>query len=202
MTAMKGIISGVIGAVAFAMFLFMVNASPLLSIIAGGVCYGASFLILRYLFSGNTEIEIDSVSEDFYRSTIKEGRKKFILIKNEIENINDVQIRRQGNEIIDKMNKMFAEVEDEPKKVKLIRDVFTYYLDGLLKILQKFNEISKNSTRNDIYNKTYAQMLENLEKLNQFFDSVLHKLLEDELTDLNVEFQVLNKMLKVEGIEK
>lgn len=202
MTAMKGIISGVIGAVAFATFLFVVNASPLLSIIVGGVCYGASFLVLRSLFSGNTEIEIDSVSEEFYRSTIKEGRKKFTLIKNEIENINDVQIRRQGNEIIDMLNKIFAALEEDPKDVKIIRDFFTYYLDVLVKILQKFNQITKNSTKNDIYNKAYTQMSENLNMLNKFFDSVLHKLMEDEFTDLDVELQTLNKMLKVEGIEK
>ena len=45
-------------------------------------------------------------------------------------------------------------------------------------------------------------MNQHLDSLKKIFEDKLNKLLEDDFMDLDIELQMLNKMMKAEGIEQ
>ena len=86
--------------------------------------------------------------------------------------------------------------------MKAVRQFFTYYLDALLNILRKSNQISKNGLKSDELARIHAQINQHLDSLKKIFEDKLNKLLEDDFMDLDIELQMLNKMMKAEGIEQ
>ena len=86
--------------------------------------------------------------------------------------------------------------------MKAVRQFFTYYLDALLNILRKSNQISINGLKSDELARIHVQMNQHLDSLKKIFEDKLNKLLEDDFMDLDIELQMLNKMMKAEGIEQ
>jgi 5-bromo-4-chloroindolyl phosphate hydrolysis protein len=202
MTLLKGILSGSIGAIVFITFLFVINIGFLVSAIAGFVSFGATLLIFNSLSQSNTTIEVQSASDQFYRNALKEGYQKVDEIRLEVQKINDLKMKEQGEELIEICDKIFRKLEEDPKDMKAVRQFFTYYLDALLNILQKSNQISNNGLKGDEVARIHAQINQHLDSLKKIFEDKLNKLLEDDFMDLDIELQMLNKMMKAEGIEQ
>jgi hypothetical protein len=68
--------------------------------------------------------------------------------------------------------------------------------------LRKSNQISKNGLKSDELARIHIQMNQHLDSLKKIFEDKLNKLLEDDFMDLDIELQMLNKMMKAEGIEQ
>ena len=82
----------------------------------------------------------------------------------------------------------------------MIRQFFTYYLDALLTILQKYNQIARNRIKGNDIVEMEDRVKQNLELLQDLFTSTWNKLLEDDFINLDIELQTLQKMLKSEGV--
>ena len=202
MSLIKGIVSGIIGAIVFIIFLFMLDIGFIVSIIAGSVTFAAILLIFHSLFSKTVELEIETVSDEFYQNILNEGYKKIESIQHEVKNTKNQVIQQYGTEILEICGKIFENLEENPKDVKAIRQFFTYYLDALFTIFQKYNQIAKNGLKGEEQVKIDEQMTHNLEMLKELFHSQLKKLLEDDFMDLDTELQTLNKMMEMEGIRR
>ena len=202
MSLIKGIVSGIIGAIVFIIFLFMLDIGFMVSIIAGSVTFAAILLIFHSLFSKTVELEIETVSDEFYQNILNEGYKKIESIQYEVKHTKNQVIQQYGTEILEICGKIFKNLEENPKDVKAIRQFFTYYLEALLTIFQKYNQIAKNGLKGEEQVKIDEQMTQNLEMLKELFHSQLKKLLEDDFMDLDTELQTLNKMMEMEGIRR
>jgi 5-bromo-4-chloroindolyl phosphate hydrolysis protein len=201
MSLLKGMLSGIIGAIVFITFLFVINTGFLISGIAGFISFGAALLIFHSLSQPNTSIDVQTTSDEFYQNTLEEGYQKVEKIRLEVQKINDLKMKSQGEELVEICDKILQKLKEDPKDMKAVRQFFTYYLDALLNILQKSNQISKNGLKGEEVTRIHIQMNQHLDSLKKIFEDKLNKLLEDDFMDLDIELQMLNKMMKAEGIE-
>ena len=109
-------------------------------------------------------------------------------------------IQKDGIEILEICESIFKNLEENPTDIKVIRQFFTYYLDALLTIFQKYNQIAKSGMKGEKQVQIHEQMTQNLGLVKELLHSKLKKLLEDDFMDLDTELQTLNKMMEMEGI--
>ena len=200
MGLIKGMVSGVIGAIIFIIFLFMLDIGVMVSILAGIISFAATLLIFHSLTSKTTELEMESVHDEYYQTILNEGYEKIKLIQTEVGNIKNQGIQKDGIEILEICGSIFKTLEESPTDIKVIRQFFTYYLEALLTIFQKYNQIAKSGIKGEKQDRIHEQMTQNLGMVKELLHSQLKKLLEDDFMDLDTELQTLNKMMEMEGI--
>ena len=200
MSLIKGMVSGVIGAIIFIIFLFILDIGMVVSILAGIVSFAATLLIFHSLTSKTIEMEMDSVHDEYYQTILNEGYEKIKSIQSEVNNIKNQGIQKDGMEILEISGSIFKTLEENPTDIKVIRQFFTYYLDAVLTIFQKYNQIANSGMKGDKKVQLDEQMTENLGLVKELLHSKLKKLLEDDFMDLDIELQTLNKMMEMEGI--
>ena len=200
MGLIKGMVSGVIGAIIFIIFLFMLDIGVMVSILAGIISFAATLLIFHSLTSKTIELEMESVHDEYYQTILNEGYEKIKLIQTEVGNIKNQGIQKDGIEILEICGSIFKTLEESPTDIKVIRQFFTYYLEALLTIFQKYNQIAKSGIKGEKQDRIHEQMTRNLGMVKELLHSQLKKLLEDDFMDLDTELQTLNKMMEMEGI--
>ena len=200
MSLINGMVSGVIGAIIFIIFLFILDIGMVVSILAGIISFAATLLIFHSLTSKSIELEIESVHDEYYQTILNEGYEKLKSIQTEVDNIKNQVIQKDGNEILEICESIFKNLEENPRDIKAIRQFFTYYLDALLTIFQKYNQIAKSGVKGEKQDQIHEQMTHNLGMVKDLLHSQLKKLLEDHFMDLDTELQTLNKMMEMEGI--
>lgn len=200
MSLIKGTVAGVIGAIVFLIFLFFLDIGVMVSIIAGIISFAATLLIFHSLSSKTIELEIESVHDEYYQNILKEGYEKLQNIQSEVDYIENQAVQKDGIEIIEICGSIYKNLEENPADVKAIRQFFTYYLDALLTIFQKYNQISKSKVKEEKQNQIDERMTQNLGLVKELLHSQLKKLLEDDFMDLDTELQTLTKMMEMEGI--
>ena len=200
MSLINGMVSGVIGAIVFIIFLFILDIGMVVSILAGIISFAATLLIFHSLTSKTIELEMESVHDEYYQKILNEGYEKIKLIQSEVGNIKNQGIQKDGIEILEICESIFKNLEENPTDIKVIRQFFTYYLDALLTIFQKYNQIAKSGMKGEKENQINEQMTQNLGMVKELLHSKLRKLFEDDFMDLDTELQTLNKMMEMEGI--
>ena len=200
MSLINGMVSGVIGAIIFIIFLFILDIGMVVSILAGIISFAATLLIFHSLTSKTIELEMESVHDEYYQTILNEGYEKIKLIQSEVGNIKNQGIQKDGIEILEICGSIFKTLEESPTDIKVIRQFFTYYLDALLTIFQKYNQIAKSGMKGEKQVQIHEQMTQNLGLVKELLHSKLKKLLEDDFMDLDTELQTLNKMMEMEGI--
>ena len=200
MSLINGMVSGVIGAIIFIIFLFILDIGMVVSILAGIISFAATLLIFHSLTSKTIELEMESVHDEYYQTILNEGYEKIKLIQSEVGNIKNQGIQKDGIEILEICESIFKNLEENPTDIKVIRQFFTYYLDALLTIFQKYNQIAKSGMKGEKQVQIHEQMTQNLGLVKELLHSKLKKLLEDDFMDLDTELQTLNKMMEMEGI--
>lgn len=201
MSLIKGMVSGIIGAIVFLIFLFILDIGVIFSILSGVVSFAAILLIFHSLTSKTVEIEIESIHNEYYQTILHEGYEKLQSIQSQVENIKNPNIRSDGTEILEICKNIFKSLEENPKDIKVIRQFFTYYLEALLTIFQKYNRIVNSGLKGEKQVEIDERMTQNLVRVKELFHSQLKKLLQDHFMDLDTELQTLNKMMEMEGIQ-
>ena len=149
MSLLKGILSGSIEAIVFITFLFVINTG-FSDFCNCWICIvWCNSINFQFFSHSNMSIEVQTTSDEFYRSALKEGYQKVVEIRLEVQKINDLKMKNQGEELVEICDKIFRKLEEDPKDMKAVRQFFTYYLDALLNILRKSNQISKNGLKSD-----------------------------------------------------
>lgn len=200
MSLIKGMVSGVIGAIIFIIFLFILDIGVMVSILAGIISFAATLLIFHSLSSKTVELELQYVHDEYYQNILNEGYEKLKYIQSEVGNIKNQGIQKDGNEILEICGSIFKNLEENPTDIKAIRQFFTYYLDAMLTIFQKYNQIAKSGIKGEKQDEINVQMTQNLGMVKELLHSKLRKLFEDDFMDLDTELQTLNKMMEMEGI--
>ena len=202
MILFKGLVSGTIGAIMFIIFLFILDIGVTFSITAGVVSFAATLLIFQSISVKPAELEIGTVSHEFYQNILNEGYQKLELIQSEVNQSQNPDIQKDGNEILGICNSIFKNLEENPTDVTAVRQFFTYYLDALLTIYQKYNRLVNSGLKGEEKGKLDDLVTHNLGMLKELFHTQLQRLLEDDFTDLDTELQTMKKMMEMEGIHR
>ncbi|MCP4132914.1 MAG: hypothetical protein GY754_18260 [bacterium] len=141
---------------------------------------------------GRTREDVDEI--------IREGHRKIGDIFRASERIKNEELSEKIRAICISARRIYDNIDKYPHDIRAARQFLLYYIDTTAKVINKYAELSKN--RNHI--KDADNILEKTENvigiIEKAFDKQLSKLYEDDLFDLQVEIQVLEKTIQFEGL--
>ena len=198
----SGIIAGIVGAVFLLLSFLFFHIQILVSIILGISGYIGTILILSSTKTNSQlEIKFGDVSPELLESTLKDGREKIKLLESYAAKIKDPGVIKQVEHIIDVINRIFENFKKDPKDIKAAKQFLSYYFDSTLKIVNMYVDLSLQKVHTPEIEVTLSKAENMLNSIAQAYEKLLTKLLEDDIMNLDVEIETLEKTFKAENLK-
>ena len=198
----SGIIAGIVGAVFLLLSFLFFHIQILVSIILGISGYIGTILILSSTKANSQlEIKFGDVSPELLESTLKDGREKIKLLESYAAKIKDPGVIKQVEHIIDVINRIFENFKKDPKDIKAAKQFLSYYFDSTLKIVNMYVDLSLQKVHTPEIEVTLSKAENMLNSIAQAYEKLLTKLLEDDIMNLDVEIETLEKTFKAENLK-
>jgi len=160
----------------------------------------AAFFVLKKLFPGKTvTVNVSSGNPDL-DTMMEEGERAIAKMRALNDAIADETLSRRIDELEDLTNRIFESVQRDPSKLPQIRRFMNYYLPTTLKLLEQYSVLQhQNLAQGNV-----ADALEKIEGMMQTivlaFSKQLDTLYQKDVMDITAEIQVLEQMMKSQGI--
>ncbi|NLB91428.1 MAG: hypothetical protein GX786_09470, partial [Clostridiales bacterium] len=118
----------------------------------------------------------------------------------EAERINDPLISEKTEELTVLCRYIFSMIVKQPEKLSQIRMFMNYYLPTAANLLRKYREMKNQPVREDLLQQTYQQLLQALDLIIPACEKQLKALHQDDILDMRVDVEVLEKILKKDGL--
>ncbi len=147
----------------------------------------------------NIEKEFKDIKDDRLRNILIDGSKKKLKLERIYVNISNIEVRNKVREILKITKKIFSELKKDPKDANKCRQFLNYYLDAAITIIEKYNDLSSKGSYSPEIQDTLYKAEKVLDVIIEAFNKQLAKLYDNEVMDLNLEIEVLEKTLLSEG---
>ncbi len=164
----------------------------------------AAAVVLRRFFPGKTVvIEVPEAAPDTgdaaLDQVILQGRAYLKQIRAVNAAIPDPKISAQLDELEQLTGKIFAAVQQDPKKLTQIRQFLSYYLPTTLTLLEKYANLQGQQAGANISG-AMEQIAGMLDKILVAFRRQLDALYAADVMDITAEIQVMEQMLQSNGL--
>ncbi len=132
-------------------------------------------------------------NEDRYKAILKEIRK----LNDEIP---DEDVSRRIDEMEALTGRIFAAVREKPEKEPQIKSFMSYYLPTTLKLLHSYADFERSGAQGENIRNAKAEIERILDTLVDGFRKQLDKLYETEAMDISSDIDVLETMLRRDGL--
>ena len=191
----KEIVSALVGSSFFALP-YIALATPLAPALAiGAGAFVASELVLS---SYKPKETLKTTNVSLYTKLNKAKNKKILELIPKIENMDT---RKNLNEINDIVSKIIKEVEKRPKKENNIKNFFDYYLPVLVKITDRYDEIENQKLSSKESQKFFESTNKMISEINRSYKNILADLYKKDIVDMDVEMKVFDSLLKADGFD-
>ena len=140
--------------------------------------------------TGNPEVD----------AILDKGRKTILQIRAENHRIPDELLTKQLDQLEILCGEIFRAVHDKPEKASQIRKFMDYYLPTTLKIVSTYRVISERG----VFGSEMAQARQRIEDalgtVIKGCQKLLSKLYQDDVLDITTDIDVLEQMLKRDGL--
>ena len=163
------------------------------------------YTVLSTLFRGKTErIEIPEEparsGDELIDALLAEGETAVSEMKRLRDSISGDTVRRKFDDIILVTDKIFKDLLDDPGDYKLVKRFADFYLPTTIKLMHTYDRFVNSGSAGENVMGTVEQIDTALDTIlssyNKFFDS----LFEDQALDIETDIQVLESILKREGL--
>jgi len=131
---------------------------------------------------------------------IQRGQQVLQQIRTENARLPEPEITAQIDAIESVANQIFNAVIEQPAKANQIKRFMDYYLPTTLKMLVAYRRMEDNKVQGDNANDARRRIRESLDMVIQAFNKQLQELYEDDTMDINTDIDVMEKMLKQDGL--
>ena len=131
---------------------------------------------------------------------LSDGKLAISEMKRLDENIQDETISAQIRKLESLSGKIFAQVQQEPKKLPQIRKFMNYYLPTTLKLLNSYDRMSAQGVSGENISGTMNRVENMMETIVQAFEKQLDSLFGAEALDISTDITVLDNMMAREGL--
>lgn len=191
------VLGGVLGAVAFLAFLFLLQAGLFLSLLAAAGGFVAGLLLAndpRSLRSFSGEPAAKNLD-----AALAAAEEKLEEFESLIGAIESESVRRKARQIADLERKILEDIEADPKDFGPARGFLSYYQEAAVNILRKYQQILERGASSSEVRASVSKVEPILETIRAAFEKQLARLLENDVLDLDTEITVLEETLKMEG---
>lgn len=133
-------------------------------------------------------------------SLILRGQQLLEQIRSENDRLPEPEISEQIDTIESIANQIFKAVIEQPKKAPQIRRFIDYYLPTTLKMLVAFRRMEEGNVTGESADNARRRIRESLDMVIEAFNKQLARLYEDDALDITTDIDVLETMLKQDGL--
>ncbi len=133
-------------------------------------------------------------------SLILRGQQLLEQIRSENDRLPEPEISEQIDTIESIANQIFKAVIDQPKKAAQIRRFMDYYLPTTLKMLVAFRRMEEGNVTGENADNARQRIRSSLDMVIEAFKKQLARLYEDDALDITTDMDVLETMLKQDGL--
>ena len=131
---------------------------------------------------------------------ILRGQKMLQQVRAENDRLPDPEITNQIDTIESIANQIFKAVIEQPKKAKQINRFMDYYLPTTLKMLVAYRRMEEGNVRGEAADNTRSRIRDSLNLVIEAFTKQLAKLYENDALDITTDIDVMETMLKQDGL--
>ncbi len=133
-------------------------------------------------------------------SLVEKGQEMLAEIRKENDLIPDPELTAQMNQLDKVANQIFHTVAEQPAKAPQIRRFMDYYLPTTLKMLTSYRKMDERQVSGQNAQETRAQIREAMATVLKAFDKQLDALYQDEMLDISTDIDVMETMLRQDGL--
>lgn len=197
--AMSHIVSGVLSGIVFLAFLFIIRLDFIYSLGIGLIAYVASLFTFSS-YGRRKDMIPDGMTEDQVNKTIGDVTKKLEILKSHAERADKASVKTKLQDISRTVENILENFKKDPKDIKAAKNFLNYYLDATINLIGKYEDLSTRRVKSENIQATLAKAESLMNIIRESFHKQYEKLLEDDVMNLDVEIEVLEKTLKMEGL--
>lgn len=193
---------GALGLIAGGLFLLFFIALDLNIFVSIGLGIAAYIAGLFTFQSPAAEAVADrgGISGETLNKVVSEVSEKLKTLESNKNRIKKAQVRSKLDEICSSVRKILDNFKKDPKDIKAAKNFLNYYLDATITLVEKYVDLSSKEARSQNIEETLAKAENLLDVIKESFKKQYIKLLDDDVMNLDVEIEVLEKTLKMEGM--
>ena len=190
----KNVISGVVGAGFFA-----IGYLGLMVPLAPALALGAASFVASELIINSTKQE--EIKELTIKEKINISRKSNMHIKEMVERIDDIDVKKNLEEINKSSNKILDTIEKNNLHNRTVNKFLEYYLPVCVKIVDRYDTIENQKLTSNDSKKFMNDSKKIIGDTNKAFKKILNSLYQSDILNADAEMKVYNSILKADGYE-
>jgi 5-bromo-4-chloroindolyl phosphate hydrolysis protein len=202
-STISGVISGVVGGFVLLFFFFLLHETLLISG-AFGLAGLIGAYVLTHAFKPKKELSFNLrnpvTTEDLNR-TLRDGDEKIQLLQSYSTKLTDPKVREKLTDITEIVRDIYGNFKRDPKNIKYARQFLSYYLDTTIKIVKKYSDLAAQDIDTPEIRETLTRAENMLATIERAFEKQKAKLLTDDVMDLDVEIEMLEKTFAAEDLK-
>lgn len=132
--------------------------------------------------------------------SIRQGREAIARLKRANNAIGDAHISAQILRMEKACSSIYDVITAQPKKAPRVRKFMNYYLPTSVKLLESYQKLSNAGSAGDNIRDALRSVESSMEMIASAFEKQLDNLYEDEALDITTDVEVLESMMKSEGL--
>ena len=167
-------------------------------LLAGGLFLGLSLITKPKKIQG--KIPLDMRPDAAYlKERLEEAKEDFDSIRISMEKIQDQEIREESGKLYKTSSNILAYLEKNPDRISMAGRFIDYYQDTASSLLKKYVELQNSGLDTPDARSLKTNTKKAISMLNKAFDQQFQRMMRNELTDMDVEIQMIENMMKMEG---
>ena len=134
------------------------------------------------------------------QAVVDEGEKAHKELQRLYISIPDLPVKHKIQDIIDVSDKIVADAVADPSDVPQIKKFLDYYLPTTIKLLNSYDRMGAQGIEGENITKTMNSINEMLDTAIEAYKRLLDSLFADQAMDVETDIQVMNTLLKREGL--
>jgi 5-bromo-4-chloroindolyl phosphate hydrolysis protein len=198
-----GLIAGISSGLLMLGFFFLLHFTWLITLVLSVVAYFAIYLIIFALRPKDTlKFNLgNGITEEMVLTVLKESEEKIREMENLARQMKDEKIKVKIYHIIGIVRKIYENIRIDPEKMKVARQFLSYYFDTSIRIINKYSQLSKQEVKSPEITRALLKAEDMLNSIDTAFDKQLARLLSNDVMDLDVEIETLEKTFKAEDLK-
>lgn len=144
------------------------------------------------------EIEETETPTDDDRATAMEDYEK--TLKEQRDRAHDYALKDKISALLKLLDAIRHAVNTDPGRVESLNKFVDYYTPTTMKLIERYLQFESSSVITDSIKKTMDDILRSLDKVIDGYEELLDTLYKDDLLDLNAEMDVMETVMKQDGL--
>jgi len=202
-TTLAGILAGIASGLIMLGLFFLLNFSIILTLVLSLAGFFGIYFILFALRPKDTlTFNLgNGITAEMLHTVLEESEEKIKELEKLAKQVRDEKIRAKIHHILSIVKKIYANIRRDPEKIKVARQFLSYYFDTSISIVNKYSQLSIQDIRSPEISQALLKAENMLNSIETAFDKQLVKLLSNDIMDLDVEIETLEKTFKAEDLK-